>query len=417
MPDKKTCERLRELAKEVREYSQDPSNEQHKKIWTAVNDKKMLRPAVLVSDYPRYLIDFGDEVKQTIEDPFWAGIEYDLQSRIYEWKHMRCDQVIEAEIYCPAVIHDTRYGVRISAVDSMVGVDEVYSKAEHFDRIIDNEEDLQKITHSKIEYDEEATLKRVEQMREIFDGILGVKIHGIDYFHFAPWDDLLSWMGIEEGMYDFILNPNLMHKAVRRYIDVSIGRAKRYEELGLLSSNNRNTPVGAGGYGYCTDLAKPTESGIGARLKGNWGDSCDQIMTSVSPQMSDEFGFSYEKEWTSLFGLNYYGCCECLSNKTDGAETLPNLRKISMSPFSDLEEGIAKLGDRIVISFKPNSLYLATSPWNREALRNELIKACDLARKYRASMEIIMKTMITLDGDPKRLWEWSEMATDIVSNY
>ena len=417
MLGKGSKERLRELARQVRDFAQDPVNEEHKKVWAAVNDRRMIRPAVLVRDYPRYLIETGDEVRQTIEDPFWAALEYDLQSRIYEWKHMRCDQVVEAEIFCPAIILDTRFGIRNSAVDSMVGVDEAYNRAVHFDRIVDTEEDLGKISHATIEYDEKATLERLDGMRDVFGGILDVKLHGIDYFHFAPWDDLLSWMGLEEGLHDFILDPGLMHKAMRRYMDVSVARAKRYEELGLVSSNNRNVPVGAGGYGYCSGLAKPTESGIGARLCDNWGDGCDQIMTSVSPKMSEEFGFAYEKEWASLFGLNYYGCCECLSNKTAEAEKLPGLRKISMSPFADLEEGMSRLEGRVAISFKPNSIRLATTPWGREALRDELINACGLARKHGCSMEIVMKTLITLDGDPERLWEWSSMAADIASNY
>ena len=417
LPDKTTKERLRELARVVREYAQDPVNDEHIDVWTSVNDRRMIRPAVLVRDYPRYLINIDDEVTQSIEDPFWAGLEYDLQSRIYEWKHMRCDQVIQPEIYCPAEIRDSRFGVRASAVDTMQGVNEPYSRAVHFDRIIDSEEDLDRIRHADIEYDEETTLERAAQMQDVFDGILDVKIHGISFFHFAPWDDLLSWMGLEEGLYDFILNPGLMHKAMRKYMDVSVARAKKYEELGLVSPNNRNIPVGAGGYGYCSDLPIPDGNGIGARLADNWGDNCDQIMTSVSPQMSEEFGFDHEKEWSSLFGLNYYGCCECLSNKTTEAEQLPKLRKISMSPFARLEEGMSGLEGRVVISYKPNSIHLAKTPWDREALKNELIDACGLARKYGCSMEIVMKTLITLDGDPTRLWEWSEMAVDIAENY
>ena len=417
MLEKSNRERLRDLAKELRDYSLDPLNDEHKRVWKAVNDRKMIRPAVLVRDYPRYLISIGDEVRQSIEDPFWGAIEYDLQSRIYEWKHMRCDQVIEAEIYCPAQIVDTRFGISISAADSMLGVNDVYDRAIHYDRIIDSEEDLNKISYANIEYDEKTTLEHYDVMQDVFEGILDVKIHGIDFFHFAPWDDLLSWMGLEEGLYDFVLNPELMHKAIRRYLDVSVSRAKRYEELGLVSSNNRNIPVGAGGYGYCSDLAGPTESGIGSRLIDNWADGCDQIMTSVSPAMSREFGFDYEKEWASLFGLSYFGCCEILSNKTREAQILPNLRKISMSPFADHEDGMSKIKEQVVISLKPNPIHLATTPWDRDALRKELISACESARKYGCSMEIVMKTIITLDGDPKRLWEWSEMAIDIAMNY
>ncbi len=41
----------------------------------------------------------------------------------------------------------------------------------------------------------------------------------------------------------------------------------------------------------------------------------------------------------SVFGLGYYGCCEPLHHKIDLIRALPDVRKISMSPFVDVETG------------------------------------------------------------------------------
>ena len=408
--------RLRDLAKTVKEYSLDPVNEKHRKIWTAVNDRKMIIPAVMARDYPAYLINWNDEMTTTIEAPFFREIELMLLEKIYEWKHMRCNRVIEDIVYCPVAVTDTRFGIQISAPEKMMD-HQVIDKAVHFDRIIDNEADLEKIARPEISYDEKETMERKTRMEEVFGDILRVKLQGIDHFHFAPWDDLLSWMNIEEGMYGFVENPDFMHKAVSRYVEMSIYRARRYEEMGILSSNNRNVNIAAGGYGYTTELPPPTESGIGARLKDNWGDGRDQIFTSISPAMSAEFGFAYEKQWADLFGMSYYGCCENLDHKVEEAKQLPRLRKISMSPYARAEEMMERVGSDMVISFKANSNYLAFSPWQKDLLKAELIKVCGLARKYGCSMEILMKTLIHLDGDPTRLWEWCDMATDIAANY
>ncbi|MEI7670498.1 MAG: hypothetical protein WCK00_00120, partial [Deltaproteobacteria bacterium] len=149
-----------------------------------------------------------------------------------------------------------------------------------------------------------------------------------------------------------------------------------------------------------------------------WGHSADQIMTCVSPDMTMEFCFEHEKKWASLFGLYSYGCCERLDKKLDLlAKSFPNLRKVSSSPYSDLESMMEQAGDRYVISFKPNSTYLAHENADFDYLRTEMATALDLSRKYKVNMVFNMKTMISLNGDPTRLWEWCNMASDMISQY
>jgi hypothetical protein len=412
--EKKDVERLRELGKIVKEYAEDPINEKHKKIWTAVNDRQMITPAVIARDYPKYLIDYNDELNTVINDPFFRHIEFAMLLEIYEWRHMRCNRVIENIIYCPVAYGDRRYGIWASTP-----YPEKFTAAVVFDRQIQTEDDVNKILDAYITYDEKTTMERLGQMREIFDGILRVKLHGADNLYFSPWDDILSWMNIQDGMYEFADNPELMKKAVRRYVDVSISRAKRCEELGILSSNNRNIVIAAGGYGYTSELPPPTESGIGAKLIDIWGDGRDQIFTAVSPEMCEEFAFDFEKPWTDLFGLNYYGCCEDMNKKIKTVSKLTRLRKLTLPPASyyNIEAMMEEMGKDIVVSFKPNPTYLSTTPLRMDLAREELINGCKLARKYNCSMEILMKTMITLENDPTRLWDWCKMATEIAGDY
>ncbi|MGI6031673.1 MAG: hypothetical protein ACOX7F_09245 [Eubacteriales bacterium] len=417
---KQEIERLRELGRQVAEIAADPLQQKHIQIWKGVNDFHMERPALLARDYPIFMLHHGDELVTTIRDEYFASVEEDLLLKIYEWKHMRLNRVILPEVRCHVVVQDPHFGLdetSVNANDITSQSENAVSSAKHFDRIIDVEEDLQMIQWPRVEYDEAATMRRYHLMKEIFDGILEVRLYGIDYFKCVPWDDLLTWMNIERGMYDFVLNPEFMHKAMRRYMDCTIARAKRYEELGLISSNNTNTFVCTGGYGFTDTLPGPTESGIGGKLQDNWGDCADQIMTSVSPAMCQEFAFDYEKEWTKLFHYSYYGCCERLDNKVKELETLGNLRKVSMSPFADLRAGMEKLGNRVVVSFKPNSNYLTMDTPRYDLLEEELVNACQWAQQYGCSLEIIMKTIITLRGEPQRLWKWCELATEVIDRF
>lgn len=261
-------------------------------------------------------------------------------------------------------------------------------------------------------------MSRFALMREIFDGTLEVKLAGRHYFHAVLWDDLLTWMGLTEGLYNFALEPEFMHKAARIYMDATISRAKQYESLGILSSNNAFENIGNNGIGYTTQPPPPPESGIGAKLCDIWGENADQVLTAVSPEMSVEFAFAYEREWADLFGLYSYGCCERLDHKISGLRKgFGNLRKISMSPFSNLEAGMEQIGSDYVVCFKPNSNFLVGTTWDKKALRDELIHVMKLARKYNSHVEIDMKTLISLSGEPQRLWAWCDMASEIIASY
>ncbi len=419
MPNKDIY-RIRELARQVREIAELPVQQTNIKLWQSVNDLNMIRPVIYVRDYPLYLIRYEDELTTTLEDPELKKLELDLLLRIYEWKHLRCDRVIEPTIKCHAVVEDSLYGIEAttSVAETSFVQGEEYNKAKHFEPQIRTEDDLSLIKTPVVSYDEDATMKKFHEMQEIFDGILEVKLFGKAYFHCVLWDDLLTWMGLNEGLYNFALEPDLMHKAAQIYIDACITRVKQYESLGILSSNNGAENIGHNGLGFTTKLPPPPPSGIGAKLSDIWGQNSDQILTSVSPAMSEEFAFAYEKKWANLFGLHSYGCCERLDHKINELKvSFGNLRKISVSPYSRLEEAMEKIGSDYVAAFKPNSNYLVGDTWEKETLRKELINVCGLARKYNSNVEIDMKTLISLNGEPQRLWEWCDMAADIVSNY
>jgi hypothetical protein len=418
--NKKHINRLRELARQVKEIAELPIQQTNIKLWQGVNDLNSTRPVVHTRDYPIYLIEYGDELTPTIEDETLQRFEMDLLLRIYEWNHLKCDRVIEPIIKCQCILNDTMFGIKetsSSASDNFTFGKEIRG-SKHFISQIKTEEDLALIKAPVVTFDEEATMEKYKEMKEIFDGILEVKLHGSAYFHCVPWDDLMTWMGLSEGLYNFVLMPAMLHKAVRIYINAQITRAKQYESLGILSSNNCAANIGNNGFGFTTKLPPPTKNGIGAKLKDIWGENADQILTTVSPGMSKEFAFAYEREWADLFGMYSYGCCEKLDHKiTELTSSFTNLRKISVSPFSKLEEAMEKIGSKYTVCFKPNSTYLVGNTWDKEPLRKELVTVCELAKKYRSHVEINMKTILTLNGDPRRLWEWCDMAREIVSHY
>ena len=411
-------ETLRALGRRLREISELPVQEENRKLWRAVNDGKMIRPVIVARDYPVCLLGEGpDAILPTIEDPWWQRREMEMKLAIYEWDHLRCDRVVEPYVEVPVEVDDTNVGLRMSSYPAKWNKMEDLDKAYAFEQVIFDEKDVEeKIKMPQVTYHREQTMENYERMCEVMDGIIDVKLFGINNFRYAMFDDIFAWTTINQGMEDLIADPDYLMAAAKRYTKCFIHRAKQYEDLGLISSNNNNCYIGNGGYGYTNELPAPTESGIGGRLKDNWGVCQDQIFTSVSPATSKEFAFENEKPWADLYSRIYYGCCERTDHKLKELGTFDNLRKITVSPFAHQQEAFEKMGSDYIVSFKPNSVYLTLEPMGEKELRTEMENVCKWAREYNNSVEIVMKTIITLNHDPTRLWKWCDMAAEVIRN-
>jgi hypothetical protein len=98
-------------------------------------------------------------------------------------------------------------------------------------------------------------------------------------------------------------------------------------------------------------------------------------------------------------------------------EKVPNLRKVSMSPWVNLDEAVANVGNRYVFSHKPNPAVFAETTWNLDRARHELETVLDKAKAHGCVVEVIMKDISTVRYEPQRLWEWSRMAMELTEQY
>ena len=114
--------------------------------------------------------------------------------------------------------------------------------------------------------------------------------------------------------------------------------------------------------------------------------------------------------WLERWGLAYYGCCEPLDIKMGILRRIPNLRKVSMSPWTDPEKAAAEVGTDYVYSHKPSPAVLATDQWNPDQARRNLRDVLDRTRG--CVVEIIMKDISTVRYEPQRLWEWAAIAAE-----
>jgi hypothetical protein len=401
---------LRQLARELAEIAYKPENDEKKLLWRKLNDLEQARPMVWINEIPWHEMNYEDELTLTTENEFARKQEIYLRELLYKWKHMPCDMIVEPKISCPLVIEDSGFGIK-EDVDIVKTDNQNSVVSRHFNIQIKEEKDVEKIKNPVVYYNKEATEKNFEMLEDIYHGILPVQKEGARGFWFAPWDELIRWMGVEETLINIYEDPDLIHSAINRLVDAYLSRLDQYENLGLLSSNNSCVRIGSGGFGYTDNLQKES-SNLKCTPDMLWGSAAAQIFGSVSPATHEEFALQYELKWLSRFGLNYYGCCDPLHNKINIIEKIPNLRKFSVSPWSNLKKVAEETKGKYVLSCKPNPSIFASDNWDIDKAKEDILSL--LQDSQGCNIEIILKDISTVRYEPQRLWEWASMVMDIV---
>jgi len=273
-------------------------------------------------------------------------------------------------------------------------------------------EDADRIRTPRVWYDRMATERNAAMLADIFDGVLPVVRRGIVHQWHAPWDQMIHWYGIEQLYADMYDRPQLVHRLASNFARALHEVLDEQERLGMLDVGNGNYRIGSGGLGVTRALPSRLEGGRPAAPKHQWGCSTGQIFSEVSPEMHEEFCLQYERPLMERFGLSYYGCCEPLHHKMRILRSIRNLRKISVSPWADVDRASEEIGTDYVFSYKPNPALLAMDDWQPDLVRCTL---SDAVRRVRANrVEIILKDITTVRGEPQRLWEWAAIAREVV---
>lgn len=364
-------------------------------------------------EIPWHEMSYHDELTLKCQDHFTRQIEFALRKEIYQWLHMPGDMVVSNYISCPLAINDSGFGIEedvdIVKTDS---ANDVISR--HFNPQITHPEDIEKIKMPVITHDESTTEEKFEYMKHIFGEIMPIRKEGVKHIWYTPWDFLIRWWGIEQAMMDLVLHPQMVHDIYERMVDNYISRLDQLEEQHLLTLANNNTRVGSGGYAYTSqlplkDISEP------ARPSQMWGCSNAQIFCKVSPEMHWEFAVKHDIRWLERWGLNYYGCCEPLDIKMDVLRRIPNLRKVSMSPWINIDTAVKEVADDYVFSYKPNPALLAERDWDRQQARDNIREVLDKTRD--CHVEIILKDISTVRYEPRRLWEFAEILMELVREF
>ncbi len=401
---------LRRLASEVAEITALPIHQEKARLWRDLNDLRSQRPMVWINEICWHEMNVDDELTLQTKHRWAQEQERDLRRTLYQWRHIPGDMIVNDFLACPLAIHSTDFGIMedVDVVKTDAASDVV---SRHFNVQIRDFADLEKIRMPKVTHNASATEFRYQAMCQVYEGILPVKKVGQTHIWFTPWDYLIRWWGIQEAMIDMIERPELVHAGVERMVDAWMVELDQFVAQNLLSLDCNNTRIGSGGYGYTDQLPGGNFDPQCVTPLNMWGCSNAQIFSEVSPRMHWEFALEHDLRWLSRFGLTYYGCCEPLDRKIDILRRIPNLRKISVSPWCDTKRAIEKIAADYVISRKPSPAILAEDAWHPDRARQQIREFLD-ATGGKCHVELIMKDISTVRYQPQRLWQWAAIARE-----
>jgi hypothetical protein len=404
---------LKRLAAQKAAIAALPIQKQRADMWRRLNGLKKVRPLVYVktSEVPWHETGITDKLETT--DPFCRTLELDLRKLLYQWEHMQGDMVVENKMACQMVITETGCGLDEISQKTYSAPSSVASR--HFEPQIKTEKDIEKIKPPVVTYDAKATERKIEIMNEIFGGIMPVEIFGAKMFWFVPWDYLVTIWGAQEVLLDLAMRPEMVKAAMDMLVDAQLNRLEQWEKLNALALNNDGTVFGSGGYALTNDLPQNDFDPFRVRPIDTWGSCAAQIFSEVSPQMHKEFALDFEMRWLRRFGLTAYGCCEPLHNKIDILRQIPNLRRISVSPWANVTDAAERIGSDYVFSYKPSPAIFACEDWEPEKVSADLAEVFEKTRNCR--IEVIMKDISTVRNDPVRLWDWTRIASEVAKEF
>ncbi|MCM8809323.1 MAG: hypothetical protein NC917_03835 [Candidatus Omnitrophica bacterium] len=186
----KDKEIIKQLALKLKEIITNFDQKEKIEIWKKHNNLQRIRPLVLIFPEGSWREILPDS-QILCKDLYLRGIERDLRQRIYYLENIKDDSVIDDKIYSPIVIKNTGLGVEEREIKP-----EFAYGARHFEPVIKEEKDIEKLNKPQITIDWEETERLYQKTCEAVNGILQVEKRGPSHPWFAPIDWFITIRGI-----------------------------------------------------------------------------------------------------------------------------------------------------------------------------------------------------------------------------
>ena len=400
---------IRDLAKQYMEIAMSDKHVRMRQRFRDSNDLKIVRPPLLIDEIPWHEMNVDGALDLLCEDRTMRNIEYGLRMALYREKYFRCDNMIEPFWVVRKAV--TKTGIGFDVKEERLAVDTRNNIVSHqYHDIFEDESALEQYHDPVVTPHPEKDAQNMARMQEILGDTMPVILqgHGIYY---APWDRIATLRGAQAILIDMYERPEYLHKIIGLFTRGMKCEMDQMEAYGLYDPNLINL--------HCTPapVTPPSQPNPEHYTCGDiWFRTMAQLFSSVSPEMHDEFDIQYSLPLASRCAYTYYGCCEPLHDRIDKLKQYPNLRKIGVSPWADIEASAEIIGGDYVYARKPNPANVAGT-LDPEVIRKEITATVEACQKHGCPLEIVLKDISTIGYRPQNLMKWAEIASDVLDHY
>ncbi|MBQ7876493.1 MAG: hypothetical protein IJ316_04305 [Clostridia bacterium] len=408
--DVKDRERLRYLASKQIEIANSQKNLDRVELWKRHNMCKGERPVIHIE-----VDTFAHEAikpHMQCEDGFARGLEYRLLHNMINMDTFDDDRVVPP--YFQTEYHSwfSLFGHNIK--QSVVKKEDGTEMGHKFEHIIDDlGDDFDKVlSPSQYGVDKDGTKKYVDEVNDVFGDILPVKLVS-NCLYSVPTQHVVHMMGMENMLYSMYDYPDEFKEMMNHISNDYIQYFKHLEKEGVLLQNHAFESVGQGTMAFFDEKVKNGP----VKTTDLWGFMDSQETVGISPDMFREFIFPYYKRVAENFGRLSYGCCEPVNGFWDDIKTLPNLKKVSISPWCDEEFMANELkGSGIIYHRKPSPNFLGVGAnLDEDGFRAHIEKTLKTARG--CNVEITQRDVYTVNNDINKVKRYVEIIRESIENY
>ncbi len=408
MVEKDDISIIRDLTCKYLEICNRPEQDRLRNLWRDHNSLERTRPLIIVSGGSAYASEIPQVYRLQCEDPFWKPYESDLRKNIFD-AGLGDDRIFEPWLTLRARYKCRGWGVKVDRrqADEDGGSFKV-------DYPIKEESDIEKLRMPWHELDEEQMEADYQRLYDAVGDLITISVDRSPAYRTWSGDiatDLGYLRGIENFMLDMADRPHWLHQLADFLKEGILRTHKQAEEAGdwgLNNHENQSMP-------YARELKDPAPDHQGVGRDQLWYFAAAQEFALVGPRQHEEFLLKYQIPIMSKFGLTAYGCCEDLTQKIDILRQIPNLRRIAVTPWADVEKCAEQIGTDYVISWRPSPAQMVCTDFSEERIRRiteEALKACEGQH-----VDICLKDIQTVCNEPKRLRKWVDITRSLAEKY
>ena len=400
---------VRELAKQYMEIAVSDRHVRMRQRFRDSNDLKIVRPPLIMEEIPWHEMNMDGELDCVCTDERLRGMEWKLRMQLFREKHFRCDNYIEPVWTVGKSFENSGIGFEAQE-EQRVWDEHNHIVSHHYTDVMEDERCLEKYHDPVITAHPEKDRENLAFAQEVLGEIMPVELRGCGIYY-PPWDRIARLRGVEPILTDIYDRPEYLHRIMALFTRGMACEMDQMNALGLYDPRLialHCTP------GQVTPDHEPDPAHYTCR--DIWFRTMAQMFSSISPDAHYEFDMQYSIPLAARCAFTYYGCCEPLHDRIDKIKRYPNLRKIGVSPWADVEKSAEAIEGKYVLSRKPNPANVAqdTDP---EVVRKEIESTVRLCRKYGCPCDITLKDISTVSYRPRNLIVWAETASEVLDEY